>query len=72
MKEEYIKMRNSGVVNWQLLYMYAIDKGMTLDPQMFANGIQFVDINEIIDQLDHEFELTVLYDKQGKFIRVVE
>lgn len=72
MKEEYIKMRNSGVVNWQLLYMYAIDKGMTLDPQMFANGIQFVDITQVIDQLDHEFELTVLYDKQGKFIKVIE
>ena len=72
MKEEYIKMRNSGVVNWQLLYMYAIAKGMTLDPQMFANGIQFVDITQVIDQLDHEFELTVLYDKQGKFIKVIE
>jgi hypothetical protein len=72
MKEEYIKMRNSGVVNWQLLYTYATDKGMTLDPQMFANGIQFVDITQVIDQLDHEFELTVLYDKQGKFIKVVE
>ncbi len=72
MKEEYIKMRNSGVVNWQLLYTYATSKGMTLDPQMFANGIQFVDVNEVVDQLDHEFGLTVLYDKQNRFVKVIE
>jgi hypothetical protein len=72
MKEAYIKMRNSKVVNFQLLYTYATDKGMTLDPNMFMNGIQFVDINEIIENLDREFELTRLYDKDGNFIKIVE
>lgn len=72
MKDEYIKMRNSKTVNFQLLYTYATDRGMTLDPNKFMNGIQFVDINEIIDNLDREFELTRLYDKDGNFIKIVE
>jgi hypothetical protein len=72
MKEAYIKMRNSKVLDYQLLYAYATDKGMTLDPNKFMNGIQFVDINEIIENLDREFELTRLYDKDGNFIKVVE
>jgi hypothetical protein len=45
---------------------------MTLDPNKFMNGIQFVDINEIIENLDKEFELTRLYDKDGNFIKIVE
>lgn len=72
MKEEYIKMRNNKTVNFQLLYTYAVDRGMTLDPQMFMNGIQFVDVNEIIENLDREFELMRLYDKEGNFIKVIE
>jgi hypothetical protein len=72
MIEEYIKMRNSKTVNFQLLYTYAIDRGMTLDPQMFMNGIQFVDVNEIIENLDKEFGLTRLYDKAGNFIKIIE
>jgi hypothetical protein len=72
MKEAYIKMRNGKVLDYQLLYTYATDKGMTLDPNKFMNGIQFVDINEIIENLDREFELTRLYDKDGNFIKIVE
>ena len=72
MKEAYIKMRNGKVLDYQLLYTYATDRGMTLDPNMFMNGIQFVDVNEIIDNLDREFELTRLYDKEGNFIKIVE
>ena len=72
MKEAYIKMRNGKVLDYQLLYTYATDRGMTLDPNMFMNGIQFVDVNEIIDNLDREFELTRVYDKQGNFIKIVE
>jgi hypothetical protein len=45
---------------------------MTLDPNKFMHGVQFVDINEIIENLDREFELTRLYDKEGNFIKIVE
>ena len=72
MREAYIKMRNGKVLDYQLLYTYATDRGMTLDPNMFMNGIQFVDVNEIIDNLDREFKLTRLYDKEGNFIKIIE
>jgi hypothetical protein len=72
MKEAYIKMRNGKVLDYQLLYTYATERGMTLDPNKFMHGVQFVDINEIIENLDREFELTRLYDKEGNFIKIVE
>jgi hypothetical protein len=72
MIEAYIKMRNGKVIDYQLLYTYATERGMTLDPNMFMRGIQFVDINGIIDTIDREFELTRLYDKEGNFIKIVE
>ena len=55
MKEAYIKMRNGKVMDYQLLYTYATERGMTLDPNKFMQGIQFVDVNEIIESLDKEF-----------------
>jgi hypothetical protein len=45
---------------------------MTLDPNMFMRGIQFIDINAILEQLDKEFGLTRLYDKLNNFIKIVE
>lgn len=72
MKEAYIKMRNGKVMDYQLLYTYATERGMTLDQNMFMRGIQFVDINGIIDTLDREFELTRLYDKEGNFIKIIQ
>jgi len=72
MKAKYIKMRNEKTLDYQLLYTYATERGMTLDPTQFINGVQFCDVNEIIDNLDREFELTRLYDKQGNFIKIIE
>lgn len=72
MKEAYIKMRNGKVLDYQLLYTYATENGMTLDPNKFMHGVQFVDTNEILEQLDKKYELTKLYDKQGNFIKVVD
>ena len=72
MREAYIKMRNGKVMDYQLLYTYATERGMTLDPNKFMQGIQFVDVNEIIENLDKEFGLTRLYDKLGNFIKVID
>ena len=72
MREAYIKMRNGKVLDYQLLYTYATERGMTLDPNMFMHGIQFVDVGAILEHLDKEFALTRLYDKLGNFIKVVE
>jgi hypothetical protein len=66
-------MRNAKNINPQLLYDYAIHcRGMKLTAEEFSVGLQFQDINAMIDIVDHEFQLTILYDKDRQFIKVVE
>lgn len=72
MIEEYIKMRNGKIVDLGLLYTYAVGKGMTLDQQRFMVGTQFLDYKELLENLDKEFNLTRLYDKDGNFIKVIQ
>lgn len=72
-KSKWIAMRNSRVVNTQLLYDYAIHyRGMQLTGYEFSLGLQFQDINAMIDTVDHELELNILYDKNGQFIKVIQ
>ena len=73
MKERYIKMRNDRVIDWQFLYDYMLSKGFNLGVESFNAGAQhlMIKINDILEQLDHEYELTTLYDKQGNFIKVI-
>ena len=73
MKERYIQMRNSRVVDWQFIYDYCVSKGFTLGVQNFnigANALMMA-MSQILDQLDHEYELTLLQDINGNFIKVV-
>ena len=73
MKQRYIQMRNDRVIDWQFIYDYCVSKGFTLGVEKFnigANALMMA-IVQILDQLDHEYELTVLYDGQGNFIKVV-
>ena len=72
MKEQYIKMRNSNQLDMSLLYTYAREQGLNLPPDQFSIAMQFANPNEIIEHLDHKFELTIVYDKDGNFIKVVE
>lgn len=73
MKERYIEMRNSKILDWQFIYEYAISKGFTLGVQEFNVGAGYLnmDINFVLERLDREYELTLLFDKQGNFIKVV-
>ena len=72
-KSKWIAMRNARNINPQLLYDYAIHcAGSKLTAQEFSAGLQFQDINAMIDTVDHEFELTILYDKNGQFIKAIE
>ena len=71
MKAEYIKMRNSNQLDLGLLYTYAREQGLTMSIDQFAAGAQFT-ATEMIEHLDHKFELTLLFSKDGKFIKVVE
>ena len=72
MKEQYIKMRNSNQLDMNLLYTYAREQGLNLPPDQFSIAMQFASPTEIIEYLDHKFELTLLYKKDGSFIKVVE
>jgi len=72
-KSRWIAMRNAKSINPQLLYDYAIHcTGSKLTVQEFSAGLQFQDINAMIDTVDHELELTIVYDKNGQFIKVVK
>lgn len=72
LKSKWIAMRNSRSIDLGLLYDYAIHKGSKLTPHEFNVGLQFQDINAMIDTVDHELELTMVYDKNGQFIKVIE
>jgi hypothetical protein len=72
MKAKYIKMRNSNQLDMSLLYTYAREQGLNLPPDQFSIAMQFASPSEIIEYLDHKFELTLLYGKDGNFIKVVE
>lgn len=66
-------MRNGRNINPQLLHDYAIHcAGSKLTAQEFSAGLQFQDINVMIDTVDHELELNILYDKNGQFIKVIQ
>jgi hypothetical protein len=72
MKEQYIKMRNSNQLDMSLLYTYAREQGLDLSPDQFSIAMQFANPSEIIEYLDHKFELTLLFGKDGNFIKVIE
>jgi len=72
MKAEYIKMRNSNQLDMSLLYTYAREQGLDMPPDQFSIAMQFANPSEIIEYLDHKFELTILYNKNGDFIAVVD
>jgi len=72
-KSRWIAMRNDRNINPQLLYDYAIHcAGSKLTAQEFSAGLQFHDINVMIDRVDHELELTIVYDKNGQFIKAIQ
>lgn len=73
MKERYIQMRNKQIIDWQFIYDYSVSKGYSNGVEVFnqaANYLNMVMVT-ILDYLDHEYELTMLFDKQGKFIKVI-
>jgi hypothetical protein len=72
MKEDYIKMRNSNQLNVGLLYTLAKEEGLTAAPDQFAMAMTFANINEIICHLDRKFKLTLVCNKNGDFVKVVE
>jgi hypothetical protein len=74
MRERYIEMRNRRIVDWQFIYDYCVSKGFTLGVNNFNLGAQWlmVEMKSILSILDREYELTLLYDKNNNFIRVIQ
>jgi hypothetical protein len=69
MKEEYIKMRNSGQYDIGWFYRYYKENGGTTDVNTFQ--MLFNLDNEVLNTLDKKFDLNVVQDKNGNFIKVV-
>ena len=69
MKEEYIKMRNSSQFDVGWFYRYYKDKGGNSDFNVFQ--VLFSLNEDMLKDLDKEFELTTLMDKDGKLIKVL-
>lgn len=71
MRDRYIDMRNSRLLDVYLMYDYAVSKGFNLGFPSFQAGFVYVDIEQLLNNLDHEYELTLLFDQLGRFIKVV-
>lgn len=72
MIEQYIHMRNLKQYNLNWFYNYFIQNGGKIDSvQSFQNVFNFINLNDILNYLDHKFELTVIYDKNNNFIKVL-
>jgi len=57
----------------KLLAFYVVaQQGFDGDTTAFMTAMQFMDINEMLGAIDRKFELTLLFDKNNKFIKVIE
>lgn len=72
MKEQYIKMRNENRIDATVLYTFACEQGFEGDTLAFMQAMQFWDINEMFSAIDRKFGLTLLFDKNNKFIKIIE
>ena len=64
-------MRNLKQYNLEWFYNYFIQNGGKIDSvQSFQNVFNFINLNDILDSLDHKFELTVIYDKNNNLINI--
>lgn len=71
--EEYIKMRNSGRYDINWFYKYYLENSKdNIDIHTFSAIFNMVDLNNILQHIDHKFKLNVITDANGNFIRVVE
>lgn len=71
MKDRYITMRNSNTLDLQFLYDFFLSKGGKLNPNEFGVGLNYLNAIDLLEFLDKEFELTIITDKQGNFIKVI-
>lgn len=71
MIDRYIKMRNSGQYNLEWFYEYYNSKGgKEIDISKFNMVFNMANLNQILEDLDKEFNLTQVLDRKGKLIKV--
>ena len=73
MKEQYINIRNTKQYDATWFYNYFLDNGgdKSLHINHFIQTFNFLNLNQVLDFLDHKFDLTVWYGVNGEFIKVV-
>lgn len=72
MRDRYYQMRKQRQFDFQLLYDYYIEQGgKAMHPNNFIMVANQVRKQDILNQLDSHFNITVLQDPNGKEIRVV-
>lgn len=71
MKEEYIVMRNKGQYDIDWFYRYYLSKGgKEVNIQTFQSLFALGPLQQLIEKLDKEYELTSLYDVHDKLIKI--
>jgi hypothetical protein len=73
MKQDYVKMRNTGKYNINWFYKYFVENGgKRIDINLFSQLFNMIDSSEVLRFLDVKFNLTKLEDKEGNLIKIVE
>ena len=73
MKQEYIKMRNSGKYNINWFYRYFIENGgQKINLDVFNQVFNMGNFNDVLRNLDSKFNLNKLEDNKGNLIKIVE
>ena len=73
MKQEYIKMRNSGKYNINWFYRYFIENGgQKINLDVFNQVFNMGNFNDVLRNLDSKFSLNKLEDNKGNLIKIVE
>ena len=73
MKQECIKMRNSGKYNINWFYRYFIENGgQKINLDVFNQVFNMGNFNDVLRNLDSKFSLNKLEDNKGNLIKIVE
>lgn len=64
-------MRNSRTIDGNFIFDHAVSKGFKYGVNEFNMGSIYLDVTKLLEDLDKEYGLTILYDRQGKFIKVI-
>lgn len=72
MREQYITARNTQEGLPKMLYTYAVDKGFKYPFHDFWAVLLSIDFETLVSYMDQLFGLTILVDKNGNFIKIVE